>query len=155
MFPYSKYTESEYYIQNNNLLYITPSKYQNTFESLNIFEQIHELTFYFVYIYIYSIIHFLNFLVVLKSSMFIYILVFCLGEGIHILIFRIHFSNSMFQFFLQKCQMCILQVILYLSANICVVGTFFLAPERVDALCWSAPRNFIVDAALFVPRLLN
>ena len=35
MFPYRvKYTESEYDIQNNDLLYKTHQKYQNTFEML-------------------------------------------------------------------------------------------------------------------------
>ena len=37
MFPYRvKYTESEYDIQNNDLLYKTHQQYQNTFEQMKI-----------------------------------------------------------------------------------------------------------------------
>ena len=39
MFPYKvQYTESEYDIQNSNLLYKTPLKHQNVFETLGKFE---------------------------------------------------------------------------------------------------------------------
>ena len=44
MFPYRvKHTESEYDIQNNNLLYKTDQQCQITFEQLEVFEQIKHL----------------------------------------------------------------------------------------------------------------
>ena len=42
MFPYKvEYTESEYDIQNNDLLYKIPPKYQNTFEMLDLLSMLY------------------------------------------------------------------------------------------------------------------
>ena len=43
MFPYRvKYVESEYDIQNNDLLYKIDQQHQNTFELLETFETVHK-----------------------------------------------------------------------------------------------------------------
>ena len=67
MFPYRiKYTESEYDIQNNDLLYKIHQQCQNTFDILDNFEQIQTNPFFVIYII--SIIS--------HNSMFV--IVFCL-----------------------------------------------------------------------------
>ncbi len=63
MFPYRvKYTESEYDIQNNDLLYKTHQTYQNTFDSLEKLK-IGKQSNCYVVICIISINHILYFLV--------------------------------------------------------------------------------------------
>ena len=61
MFPYTvKYIESEYDIQNNNLLYKIPPQNQNTFEMLDVggkLRKVSKTIFYFI-VCINSIIHF-------------------------------------------------------------------------------------------------
>ena len=60
MFPYTeKYTESEYDIKNNNLLYKIDQQHQNTFENLGNFEKKKASNYYFVYC-INGIIHILQ-----------------------------------------------------------------------------------------------
>ena len=90
MFTYTeKYTEFEYDIQNNNVLYNIHQNCQNTFESLDLFEFVQNILkisiFYFIiYIYIYIYIYnlqnpyfaFLYFFVLLYISQFFYVLVY-------------------------------------------------------------------------------
>ena len=61
MFPYTeKYTESEYDIQNNDLLYKINHKCQNTFEfleSFGIYRTIAKIEVVYFVLYISSIIH--------------------------------------------------------------------------------------------------
>ena len=89
MFPYTvEYTESEYDIQNNNLLSKTHKQCKNTFEALeNVGKsrKIENTRFYFYYLYKFHSSYFVNFVNVviwgfLKFYIYIYIYITRVGS---------------------------------------------------------------------------